>query len=415
MTALPDLAAIEAMDAADGLRAMRERFILPEGLVYLDGNSLGAASKAAFTELQAAATEEWGQNLIRSWNTAGWFDMPLTLGDRVGRLVGAAAGQTVVCDTTSINIYKALHAAMALRSDRAVIVAEAGSFPTDIYMAEGVVSTRAGASLRLEGVEAPEIEDLIDGDVAVVLVNHVNYKSGELRDMAALTQKAHEHGALIIWDLCHTAGALPVDLDGAKADFAVGCTYKYLNGGPGAPAFVYAAARHHGAISQPLSGWWGHARPFAFEKHYAAGEGIRRFLCGTQPILSLRALKGALDIWDEVDMAALREKSLGLTDLFIALVEEKCAAYGLELESPRERKKRGSQVSFRHPHAYEIMQALIARGVIGDFRAPSTMRFGFTPLYLRYADVWQAVVILEEILRTGAWQDARFAVRAAVT
>lgn len=415
MTALPDLAAIEAMDAADGLRAMRERFILPEGLVYLDGNSLGVASKAAFTQLQAAATEEWGQDLIRSWNTAGWFDLPLTLGDRVGRLVGAAAGQTVVCDTTSINIYKTLHAAMALRPDRKVIVAEAGSFPTDIYMAEGVVSTRPGASLRLEGVDAPEVEDLIDGDVAVVLVNHVNYKSGELRDMAALTKKAHEHGALVIWDLCHTAGALPVDLDEAKADFAVGCTYKYLNGGPGAPAFVYAAARHHGAISQPLSGWWGHARPFAFERHYAAGEGIRRFLCGTQPILSLRALKGALDIWDEVDMAALREKSLGLTDLFIALAEERCAAYGLELESPREREKRGSQVSFRHPHAYEIMQALIARDVIGDFRAPSTMRFGFTPLYLRYADVWRAVEILEEILRTGAWQDARFAVRSAVT
>ena len=415
MTALPDLAAIEAMDAADGLRAMRERFILPEGLVYLDGNSLGVASKAAFTQLQAAATEEWGQDLIRSWNTAGWFDLPLTLGDRVGRLVGAAAGQTVVCDTTSINIYKTLHAAMALRPDRKVIVAEAGSFPTDIYMAEGVVSTRPGASLRLEGVDAPEVEDLIDGDVAVVLVNHVNYKSGELRDMAALTKQAHEHGALVIWDLCHTAGALPVDLDEAKADFAVGCTYKYLNGGPGAPAFVYAAARHHGAISQPLSGWWGHARPFAFERHYAAGEGIRRFLCGTQPILSLRALKGALDIWDEVDMAALREKSLALTDLFIALVEERCADYGLELESPREREKRGSQVSFRHPHAYEIMQALIARGVIGDFRAPSTMRFGFTPLYLRYADVWRAVEILEEILRTGAWQDARFAVRSAVT
>jgi kynureninase len=415
MTALPDLAAIEAMDAADGLRAMRERFILPEGLVYLDGNSLGVASKAAFTQLQAAATEEWGQDLIRSWNTAGWFDLPLTLGDRVGRLVGAAAGQTVVCDTTSINIYKALHAAMALRPDRKVIVAEAGSFPTDIYMAEGVVSTRPGASLRLEGVDAPEVEDLIDGDVAVVLVNHVYYMSGELRDLGAVTKKAHEHGALVIWDLCHTAGALPVDLDEAKADFAVGCTYKYLNGGPGAPAFVYAAARHHGAISQPLSGWWGHARPFAFERHYAAGEGIRRFLCGTQPILSLRALKGALDIWDEVDMAALREKSLGLTDLFIALVEERCAAYGLELESPREREKRGSQVSFRHPHAYEIMQALIARDVIGDFRAPSTMRFGFTPLYLRYADVWRAVEILEEILRTGAWQDARFAVRSAVT
>ncbi|MDX3976361.1 kynureninase [Shinella sp.] len=415
MTELPDFAAIEAMDAADGLRSLRERFILPTGLIYLDGNSLGVASHAAFAELQKAATEEWGQDLIRSWNTAGWFEMPLALGDRVGRLIGAAAGQTVVCDMTSINIYKTLHAAMALRPDRSVIVSEGGSFPTDIYMAEGVISTRPGASLRLEGVDAPDIEDLIDGDVAVVLVNHVNYKSGELRDMTALTKKAHENGALVIWDLCHTAGALPVDLDGANVDFAVGCTYKYLNGGPGAPAFIYAAARHHGAISQPLSGWWGHARPFAFEKRYAAGEGIRRFLCGTQPILSLRALKGALDIWDEVDIAALREKSLGLTDLFIALVEAKCGAYGLELESPRDRAKRGSQISFSHPNAYEVMQALIARGVIGDFRAPSTMRFGFTPLYVSYADVWQAVVILEDILRTGSWQDARFAVRAAVT
>ena len=415
MTAPSDLAAIEAMDAADGLRSFRERFILPPGLIYLDGNSLGVASHAAFSELQKAATEEWGQDLIRSWNTAGWFDMPLSLGDRVGRLIGAAAGQTVVCDTTSINIYKALHAGMALRPGRSVIVSEGGSFPTDIYMAEGVLSTRPGGALRLEGVDAPRIEDLIDGDVAVILVNHVNYKSGELRDMAALTRKAHEHGALVIWDLCHTAGALPVDLDGADVDFAVGCTYKYLNGGPGAPAFVYAATRHHDDISQPLSGWWGHARPFAFEKHYAAGEGIRRFLCGTQPILSLRALKGALDIWDDVDMAALREKSLGLTDLFIALVEEKCAGHGLELESPREREKRGSQVSFSHAHAYEIMQALIARGVIGDFRAPSTMRFGFTPLYVSYADVWRAVEILDDILTTGAWRDARYAVRSAVT
>jgi kynureninase len=415
MTAPSDLAAIEAMDAADGLRSFRERFILPPGLIYLDGNSLGVASHAAFSELQKAATEEWGQDLIRSWNTAGWFDMPLSLGDRVGRLIGAAAGQTVVCDTTSINIYKALHAAMALRPGRSVIVSEGGSFPTDIYMAEGVLSTRPGGALRLEGVDAPRIEDLIDGDVAVILVNHVNYKSGELRDMAALTRKAHEHGALVIWDLCHTAGALPVDLDGADVDFAVGCTYKYLNGGPGAPAFVYAATRHHDDISQPLSGWWGHARPFAFEKHYAAGEGIRRFLCGTQPILSLRALKGALDIWEDVDMAALREKSLGLTDLFIALVEEKCAGHGLELESPREREKRGSQVSFSHAHAYEIMQALIARGVIGDFRAPSTMRFGFTPLYVSYADVWRAVEILDDILTTGAWRDARYAVRSAVT
>lgn len=415
MSELPDVAAIEAMDAADTLRPMREHFLLPPGVIYLDGNSLGVASHVAIAELQKAAVEEWGEGLIRSWNTAGWFDMPLELGDRIGRLVGAAAGQTVVCDTTSVNIYKALHAALALRSDRSIIVSEGGSFPTDIYMAEGVASTRGDLSLRLEDVDAASIEDLIDSDVAVVLVNHVNYKSGALRDMGALTRKAHENGALVIWDLCHSAGALPVDLDGANADFAVGCSYKYLNGGPGAPAFIYAAERHHGNIRQPLCGWWGHARPFAFEQHYAAGEGIRRFLCGTQPILSLRALKAALDIWDEVDMTTLREKSLGLTDLFIALVEERCAGYGLTLESPRDRERRGSQVSFGHPNAYEIMQALIARGVIGDFRAPSTMRFGFTPLYISYADVWHAVEILEDILRRDTWREARFGIRAAVT
>lgn len=415
MTAIPDLTAVQAMDEADVMRGFRERFVLPEGLIYLNGNSLGVAPKAAFSELDHAATKEWGQDLIRSWNIAGWFDLPVTLGDRIGRLIGAAPGQTVVCDTTSINIYKALHAALALRPDRSVIVAEGDSFPTDIYVAEGVLSTRPGLSLRLEGVDAPAIEDLIDDKVAVILVNQVNYKSGELRDMAALTRKAHAHGALVIWDLCHTAGAMPVDLDGSNVDMAVGCSYKYLNGGPGAPAFIYAAARHLESINQPLSGWWGHARPFAFEKHYAAGGGIRRFLCGTQPILSMRALKGALDVWDDVDMVALRNKSLGLTDLFIALVEEKCAGHGLELETPRERGLRGSQVSFRHPHAYEIMQAVIARGVIGDFRAPSTIRFGFAPLYISYEDVWKAVDILADILATGAWKDARFAVRAAVT
>ncbi len=415
MTAIPDFSAVQAMDEADVLRAYRDRFVLPDGLIYLNGNSLGVAPKAAFTHLETAVTQEWGQDLIRSWNIAGWFDLPVTLGDRIGRLIGAAPGQTVVCDTTSINIYKALHAALALRPDRSVIVAEGDSFPTDIYVAEGVLSTRPGLSLRLEGVDAPSIQDLIDDKVAVILVNQVNYKSGELRDMAALTRKAHQHGALVVWDLCHTAGAMPVDLDGANVDLAVGCTYKYLNGGPGAPAFIYAATRHLGAINQPLSGWWGHARPFAFEKHYAAGGGIRRFLCGTQPILSMRALKGALDVWDDVDLVALRKKSLGLTDLFIALVEEKCAGHGLELETPRDHALRGSQVSFRHPHAYEIMQAAIARGVIGDFRAPSTIRFGFTPLYIGYADVWKAADILSDILATGAWKDARFAVRAAVT
>jgi len=415
MRGIPDLAEVEAMDAADPLRAMRDRFVLPEGVIYLDGNSLGAASVNVFSEIETAAKQEWAQDLIRAWNTARWFDMPVELGDRLGRLIGAAPGQTVVCDTTSINIYKVLHAALAMRPKRSVIVAEGDSFPTDLYMAEGVASTRPGTALRLEGVDAATIEELVDDHVAVILVNHVNYKSGRLRDMAALTRRAHDAGALIVWDLCHTAGALPVDLDGSSADFAVGCTYKYLNGGPGAPAFIYAANRHHGDIHQPLSGWWGHARPFAFEQGYAAGTGIRRFLCGTQPVLSMRALKGALDLWDEVDMTAVREKSIALTDLFIRLVEAKCGACGLELESPRNGAERGSQVSFTHPHGYQVMRALIERGVIGDFRAPSTVRFGFTPLYVGYRDVWDAVGVLEDILRTGAWQDARYAVKAAVT
>lgn len=415
MKALPDLSAVEAMDAADPLRSMRERFVLPEGVIYLDGNSLGAASPAVFGELQKAATQEWAEDLIRAWNTAGWFDMPVVLGDQLGRLIGAAEGQTVVCDTTSINIYKVLHAALAMRPDRHVIVAEGDSFPTDLYMAEGVASTRPGAVLRLEGVDAANVEELIDDQVAVILLNHVNYKSGELRDMAALTRKAHDAGALIVWDLCHTAGAMPVELDKANADFAVGCTYKYLNGGPGAPAFLYVATRHQGEARQPLSGWWGHARPFAFEQGYAAGSGIRRFLCGTQPVLSMRALKGALDLWDDVDLTVLREKSIALTDLFIQLVEVKCAGYGLELESPRDGSKRGSQVSFIHEHGYRIMRALIERGVIGDFRAPSTIRFGFTPLYVGYKDVWAAVAVLEDILRTEAWKDERFGVRTAVT
>jgi kynureninase len=415
MTAAPDLAAVRAMDAADPLRAMRSRFVLPEGVIYLDGNSLGAASPTVFAEIDKAAREEWGEGLIRSWNTAGWFDMPVALGDRIGRLIGAAPGQTVVADTTSINIYKALHAALGLRPGRSVIVAEGGSFPTDLYMAEGVAATRPGTVLKLEGVDAPAIEDLINDHTAVVLVNHVNFKSGELRDMAALTRLAHEAGALVVWDLCHSAGALPVELDRCEADFAVGCTYKYLNGGPGAPAFIYVARRHQAEARQPLSGWWGHARPFAFEQGFDAAAGIRRFQCGTQGVLSLRALKGALDVWNEVDMHAVREKSIRLADLFIELVESRCAGHEIRLESPRDGSRRGSQVSIAHANAYEVMQALIARGVIGDFRAPSSMRFGFAPLYIGYEDVWKAVDVLADILDTGAWKDERFAVRAAVT
>lgn len=415
MSQVPNHAVIERMDETDPLRSMRSKFSLPDGVIYLDGNSLGPASSSVFGELEKAARQEWAKGLIRSWNDAGWFDLPIELGNRIGRLIGAAPGQTVVSDTTSINIYKALHAAMALRPGRSAIVAEGGSFPTDLYMAEGVISTLPGARLLLEGFDAPAIEELIDEQTAVVLVNHVNYKSGELRDMRALTCRAHDAGALIVWDLCHSAGALPVDLDGAGADFAAGCTYKYLNGGPGAPAFIYVAKRHLAEAHQPLSGWWGHARPFAFEPRFEPDAAIRKFQCGTQPVLSLRVLEAALNVWEEVDMAAVREKSIALTDLFIRLVEARCRAFSLMLETPRDSVRRGSQVSFAHEHAYEIMQALIARGVIGDFRAPETMRFGFTPLYLRYRDVVRVVEVLEDVLRTEAWKEERFVVWGAVT
>jgi len=415
MAALPTEDDIASMDAADPLLPLREQFLRAEGEVYLDGNSLGMASGAALDALRLAAREEWTRGLIRSWNTAGWFDLPVELGDRIGRLIGAASGQVVVADTTSINIYKALHAAIGLNPGRKVIVAEAGSFPTDLYIAEGVISTLQGVTMRLEGRDADRIEDLLDRDVAAVLVNHVNYKTGALRDMAALTRAIHDAGAVAIWDLCHSAGALPVELDASGADFAVGCTYKYLNGGPGSPAFIYVATRHLAEARQPLSGWWGHARPFAFETGFDGDPGIRRFQCGTQPVLSLRALQGALGIWDEVDMQRLREKSVALTELFIRLVEGQCAGHGLVLESPRDPARRGSQVAFAHDHAYEVMQALIERGVIGDFRAPSTLRFGFTPLYLSHADVAHAARVLADVLETGLWREPRFAVRGAVT
>jgi kynureninase len=405
---------VAALDAADPLRALRERFALPEGVIYLDGNSLGPPPKAAFDELQQAARQEWGDGLIRSWNAAGWFTLTDTLGDRVGRLIGAEPGETVVTDTTSINIYKALHAALALRPDRSVILAEADSFPTDLYMAEGVATARPGTTLRLAAAHEP-IESLIDGRTAVVLINHVDYRSGVLRDMAALTRRAQAAGALIVWDLCHSVGALPIDLNAANVDFAVGCTYKYLNGGPGAPAFVFVASRHHDRLVQPLSGWWSHAQPFAMSSTFRAAPGIRRMLCGTQPILSLRALKAALDVFDDVDLAVLRAKSLALTDLFMDLLAPICAEFGLRIITPRDPARRGSHVSVAYEHGYEVVQALIDRGIIGDFRVPDIMRFGFTPLYLRYRDVLEAAKALADILQSSAWQEPRFAIRSLVT
>ncbi|HFC04371.1 MAG TPA: kynureninase, partial [Rhizobiales bacterium] len=351
----------------DPLASYRDLFHLPEGVIYLDGNSLGAMPKSAPDIMARAVEGEWANGLIRSWNDAGWWQLPVELGNKIGRLVGAGQGTTIVTDSTSINIFKALHAALALRPDRTAIIAEAGAFPTDLYIAE---SAGKNIERRLIGQDNKTLDDLLDENVAVVLLSHVDYRSGELLDMQAITEKVHKAGALIIWDLCHSAGVVPMGLDAAGVDFAVGCTYKYLNGGPGSPAFIYANQSHHDHITQPLTGWWAHAEPFAFKPDFEAAPGIRAFLCGTQPILSMRALGAALDITDGIDMAEVRQKSKALTTLFAERVIEKTARYGVTLFSPSDADKRGSQVSFTHPNGYQIMQALIARGVIGDFRQP---------------------------------------------
>ncbi|MFC1433445.1 kynureninase [Streptacidiphilus sp. N1-3] len=402
-------AEVEALDAADPLRAFRDRFTLPEGVLYLDGNSLGALPAHTPERIARMVEQEWGRGLIRSWNEAGWYDLPRGLGDRIAPLVGAAAGQTVVCDSTSVNLFKVLTTALRLRPDRRVIVSELGSFPTDLYLTEGA---GVGYDRRLLDRDGDTLEQLLDQDVAVVLLSHVDYRTGRLQDMAAVTELVHRHGALMVWDLCHSVGALPVRLDACEVDFAVGCSYKYLNGGPGSPAFLYAAARHHDAASQPLTGWFGHADPFAFEPGYRPADGIGRFLTGTPPLLSLAGLQAALDLWDEVDLTALRAKSLALTSLFLRLTEP----LGLPSLTPQDPEQRGSQVSLRHPQAYAVMQALIERGVIGDFRAPDVLRFGFTPLYLSHAEVRDAAEALREVLVSEVWREPRFAaVAGAVT
>src|SRR5471032_1797254 len=406
-------------DAQDPLAALRASFDLPAGVIYLDGNSLGARPTAALARAQDVIAREWGRDLIRSWNTAGWFDLPKRLGDRLAPLIGADAAEVVVTDTTSVNLFKALAAALQMQAGepataaRRVIVTERSNFPTDIYMAQGLSGWLArGYSVRLIDSVA-ELADAIDADTAVVLLTHVNYRTGYQHDMAAASALAHARGALIVWDLAHSAGAVPVALNADGADLAVGCTYKYLNGGPGSPAFIWLPKRHQARFQQPLSGWWGHAAPFAMAADFAPTDGIGRALCGTQPIVSLAMVECGLDIFAQTTMAAIRAKSLALTDLFIDLVEARCGGHPLGLVTPREHARRGSQVSFTHPHGYAVMAALIARGVIGDYREPAIMRFGFTPLYTSYADVWDAVEILRQILDEQAYDiDAR---RDAVT
>jgi kynureninase len=393
-----------ALDAHDELAGLRDCFALPDGVIYLDGNSLGARPKAAAERTKEVLEQEWGKDLIRSWNTAGWFDLPLRLGDKLAPLVGAGPGEIAVTDTTSVNLFKVLAAALDVQAGsgtstgRRTIVTERANFPTDVYMAHGLTSwLDRGYRLRL--VDSPEeLANAIDRDTAVVMLTHVNYRTGYMHDMKAVTARAHANGALAIWDLAHSAGAVPVDLSNDGADFAVGCTYKYLNGGPGAPAFAWIAPRHQANFRQPLSGWWSHATPFTMQPEFQPAAGIRRALCGTQPIVSLALVECGLDVFAQTDMAAIRKKSLALTDLFIELVERRCARHPLTLATPRDHRVRGSQVSIAHPHGYPVMQALIARGVIGDYREPEIMRFGFTPLYTRFVDVWDAVDVLADIL-----------------
>jgi kynureninase len=409
------LAEAEAADAADPLAGFRARFRLPPGVIYLMGNSLGAAPEAAFAALAEAAEREWAMDLITSWNKAGWFELPTRLGDLIAPVIGAGRGEVAISDTTSVNIHKALHAALGLRPDRRVIVAEAGSFPTDLYIAQGVLAGRPGLELRLEGVDAPAIEDLIDDSVAVALINHVDYATGRRRDVAALTARVHAAGAVAVWDLCHSAGIMEVGLNAARADLAIGCTYKYLNGGPGSPAFIFCAARHQPHVRQPITGWFGHARPFDFDRGFVPDPGIRRFLTGTFPVLSYRALEAGLALAAEADLAAVRAKSEGLTDRFSALAEAACAPHGGVLISPRAAAERGSHVALTHPEAYAVVQALIARGVVGDFRMPDVMRFGFAPLYIRHVDAVRAARTLQLVLEGRIWDAERYRSRAAVT
>jgi kynureninase len=415
-----------ALDTTDPLAPLRAHFDIPAEVIYLDGNSLGVLPKATAARIQHVITQEWGKDLIRSWNSAGWVTLAQRLGDKIAPLVGVGEGELLVGDSTSVNLYKVLSAALAIaRADapqRKRIVSERSNFPTDLYIAE-TLAREQGFELVL--IDADDLAAHLNDTLAVLMLTHVNYRTGRMHDMTGVTRAAHAAGALVVWDLAHSAGAVPVDLTAAEADFAVGCGYKYLNGGPGAPAFVWAHPKHTQRMDregtrQPLSGWFGHAAPFEFTPTFRPAAGIQRFACGTPALLSMSALECGLDVFGALDahggFHALRQKSLALTDLFIALVEARCGGHGLSLVTPRDASQRGSQVSFAHSDAgYPVMQALIARGVIGDFRAPDILRFGFTPLYTRFVDVWDAASHLQQVLQSGEWKEARFSQRAAVT
>ena len=407
-------AACQALDAADPLAAWREQFALPHGVIYLDGNSLGPLPKATADVLDDVVRRQWGHDLITSWNKHGWVDLPQRLGAKIARLIGAHPHEVIVADSISVNLFKLVAAALGLRPGRRVVLSERGNFPTDLYVAQGL-GDLLGERVELRLVSSAEIAAALDEDTALLMLTHVDYRTGRIHDMAQLTRAAHDAGTLVLWDLAHSAGALPVELHAAGADLAVGCGYKYLNGGPGAPAFLFVAECWHEQIRQPITGWFGHAGPFAFDPAYRPAAGITRFLAGTPPILSMKALETGVDMLLDVDPQELRQKSVGLTETFVRLIEERCSRFGFAIASPRSGEERGAQVALRHGEGYPIVQALIAQGVIGDFRAPDLLRFGFAPLYVRFVDVWDAVDALVTVMSGRIWDQPVYQQRAAVT
>lgn len=405
---------LQAADAADPLAAYRAEFCLPDDVIYLDGNSLGALPAAATARVDDVMRRQWGVDLIRSWTRHDWIGMPQRLGDRIGNLIGAGPGQVVATDSTSTNLFKLLGGALGMRADRRTILSERGNFPTDLYIAEALAGL-TGRGHRLRLVDSGDLAAAVDDDTAVVMLTHVDFKSGRMHDMASVTRQAHTNGAIMLWDLSHSAGAVPVDLDACAADMAVGCGYKYLNGGPGAPAFAYLAQRHHDGFRSPLAGWMGHAQPFAFATDYQPAAGVQRLMCGTPSIISLAALEAGVAIVERAGIEAIRAKSVAMVDILMLLVEQECLAFDFALITPREPALRGSQSALRHPEAHAIMQALIARGIIGDFRAPDVLRLGISPLYLRYTDLWRAVSALREVMETRAWDRPDYRQRQRVT
>ncbi|NMH59138.1 kynureninase [Alteromonas sp. MYP5] len=406
---------VQQLDDNDPLAHKRNAFVLPENMIYLDGNSLGALTRRSSERVQEVVRQQWGQDLIGGWNLHDWINLPQLTGEKIAPLLGAKSGQVIVCDSISVNLFKLLTTALSMQPGRVRVLSEQGNFPTDLYMVQGVQTLLGEQRCELRSVASEQLEQEFTEDVAVLLLTHVNFRSGHIHDMQRLTRLAHEKGILVIWDLAHSAGAVPLTLDLCKVDFAVGCGYKYLNGGPGAPAFIYAAEKHHSAVQQPLSGWMGHANPFAFTEDYQPALGIKQFLTGTPSILALAALDAALDVFADVDMHQLRDKSITMTEVFLALKDQHAELSELQLISPMDSQCRGSQLSFSHPQAYAICQALITKGVVPDFRAPDIIRFGFAPLYLSFANIQQAIEVLCSIMQEQSFLQSRFQQKRAVT